>query len=54
MERPYMKRWKQYITEDAHQNIEFDEGSEYDVYDHDHGDWVSARIIRPVCWIQFS
>ena len=45
MERPYLKRWKQYITEDAHQNIEFDEGSEYDVYDHDQGDWVSAQFV---------
>ena len=46
MERSYLKRWRQFLTEDAHQNIDSIEGKEYDVYDHDDmGDWRPAVFI---------
>ena len=45
MERSYLTRWKQYLAEDAHQNIDYTEGKEYNVYDHDYGDWRPAQFI---------
>ena len=45
MERTYLRRWKQFLMEDAIQSIDFEEGKMYEVYDHDWGDWVPAMFI---------
>jgi hypothetical protein len=45
MERTYLQRWKAFLTEDATQSIDFEEGKMYEVYDHAWGDWVPAMFI---------